>query len=119
MEKNVFGTHLKMNAFLNLKANLHYTKYIYNETIFQFIAKRVIGRIISSGVLSFSQPKGKPYCQSCRPKKYWSKSQTLQVQHINKNDVILLALAPVDIKIFSNFENNPLLLNCLNKDLKD
>lgn len=37
--KNVFGIHLKMNAFLNLKASFHYTKYIYNETIFQFTTK--------------------------------------------------------------------------------
>lgn len=68
--KNVFGIHFKINAFLNLKASLHYTKNIYNGTIFQFTTKRVIGPIISSGVLSISQPKGNPYCPSCRPKKY-------------------------------------------------
>lgn len=65
--KNMFGIHLIMNA-LSLKASLCYTKYIYPETIFQFTTKRVIGLIISSGVVSISRPKGKPYCQSCRPK---------------------------------------------------
>ena len=57
-----------MNAFLNLKASLHYTKYIYNESIFQFTTQRVFRATISSGVLSISQPKGKPYCRSCTPK---------------------------------------------------
>lgn len=52
--KNVLGIHLKKNAFLNLKASLHYIKHIYKETIFQFTTERLIGPIISSGVLSIS-----------------------------------------------------------------
>lgn len=35
-----------MNAFLNPKASLHYSKCIYNETVFQFTTKRVIGPIL-------------------------------------------------------------------------
>lgn len=76
--KNMFGIHLKMNVFLSHKASLCYTEYIYPETIFQFTTKRVIGLIISSGVVSISQPKGKPYCQSCRPKNTEARAKHLK-----------------------------------------
>lgn len=63
--KNIFGIHLKMNTFKN---SCCYAKYISTETLSQFTTKRIVGLIISSSVMSISQPKDKPYCQSCRPK---------------------------------------------------